>query len=156
MNDRDRAADPRGGNAAARIVLEVDALRAGFVPGACYAALIAVMAAIGGRPGDDPGSAMWVFALWAALLLAYTLAGYGAGRVRPLMPLTHGIVTGLATSAAWLVCRAVVAATRDIGPVVSLAVIASNVVLGSSFAMFGAMLATRFAPTPRRDPSPGP
>lgn len=156
MNERDPAGDPRGGDAEARIVIEVDALRAGVVPGACYVALIALMAAIGGRPGDDPGSAMWVFALWAALLLAYTLAGYGAGRTRPLMPLTHGILTGLATSLAWLVCRAVVAAARDIGPVVSLAVIASNVVLGTTFAMFGAMLATRFAPTPRRDSAPGP
>lgn len=156
MNETGPAGDAPGEAPDARIVLEVDALRAGIAPGAFYVVLIAVMAAIGGRSGDDPGGALWILSLWSALLLAYTLAGYGAGRARPSMPLAHGILTGFATSVVWLVARGVVAATRDIGPVISLAVLGSNLVLGATFAMFGAMIATRFAPTARRDPPPRP
>lgn len=131
----------------ARIVIELRSLRAGVSAGLFGVLIVAIGYAIGDRRVDDLTGTAWVYVLMAGLIFSYALAGYGAGRLRPAMPLTHGILAGLGTFAGWMVLRAAIVWVRDSGHPVAWNQVATNLLLGSAFGMFGSMFASRHAPT---------
>lgn len=139
------APDPEGAPDA-RIVVELAALRAGVGAGLFGVLIVAIAYALFDRNVDDVGGTLWVFVLWAGLIFSYALAGYGAGRMRPLMPLTHGILAGVGTFVGWIVLRAIIVAVRDGDGALAWRSIATNLLLGATFGMFGSMFATRHAP----------
>lgn len=134
----------------ARIVIELRSLRAGVGAG-MFGVLFVAMGyatgyAIDDRNMDDVTGTVWVYLLMVGLIFSYALAGYAAGRQRPAMPLTHGILAGLGTFFGWMVLRAVIVWVRDSGHAIAWNQIATNLLLGSAFGMFGSMFATRYAP----------
>ncbi len=130
----------------ARFVIELGSLRAGVGAGLFGVLFVALAFAFGDRKVDDFTGTMWVYVVWGALLFSYALAGYGAGRTRPEMPLTHGILAGIGTFVAWIALRAVIVVVRDVGHPLAWRPIATNLLIGSAFGMFGSMFATRHAP----------
>jgi|CXWL01.1.fsa_nt_gi hypothetical protein len=130
----------------ARIVIELRPLRAGVSAGMFGVLFVAIGYAIEDHKIDDVTGTVWVYLLMAGLIFSYALAGYGAGRQRPAMPLTHGILAGLGTFAGWMVLRALIVSVRDSGHAIAWSQIATNLLLGSTFGMFGSMFATRHAP----------
>jgi hypothetical protein len=131
----------------ARIVIELKPLWAGVSAGMFGVLFVAIGYAIGDRKVDDLTGTAWVYVLMAGLIFSYALAGYGAGRQRPAMPLTHGILAGVGTFVGWMVLRAAIVWVRDTGHPIAWNQVATNLLLGSAFGMFGSMFATRHAPT---------
>ncbi len=132
----------------AKIVIELASLWQGVSAGLFGVLFVAFGYALGDGRIDDFTGTLWVYVLLAGLVFCYALAGYGAGRSRPLMPLTHGILAGVGTFAGWMVLRAIIVAVKDSGHPIAWDQVATNLLLGAAFGMFGAMFATRHAPKP--------
>ncbi len=140
--------DAGGSTPDAKIVLELAALRSGIGAGMFGVLLVAIAYAIFDSEIDDITGTLWVFVLWGALMFSYALAGYGAGRPRPEMPLTHGILAGVGTFAGWIILRAIIVTVRNGDGALDWRAVTTNLLLGSVLGMFGAMFATRHAPRP--------
>ena len=61
---------------------------------------------------DDSG---WIYPLFVLILLGYFVAGWVAGRARPTMPLTHGVLAGVGVLVLWIPVRVVIWVVREDG-----------------------------------------
>ncbi len=99
---------------------------------------------------DDSG---WVYPLFVLILAAYFLAGWVAGRAEAETPLMHGTLAGVGVLVLWIPIRIVIWAVREDdrglfrGRDASLrpGQVFGNLVIAATFAMVGALLASRRA-----------
>jgi len=61
---------------------------------------------------DDSG---WIYPLFVLILVGYCAAGWAAGRARPAMALTHGMLAGIGVIVIWIPVRIVIWALREDG-----------------------------------------
>ncbi|MDG2261164.1 MAG: hypothetical protein P8N50_02385 [Actinomycetota bacterium] len=117
------------------------------VRGSLATALIVIpLAIVIGRVIDDESN--WQVPLTFAVLAGFVAGGAVAGRRSPLTPAVHGAITAVPCL---LVVTMVAVASRAFGEGdVSLGLIISQIVVGSSLGMLGGAAAARFGdkPTP--------
>ena len=61
---------------------------------------------------DDSG---WIYPLFVLILVGYFAAGWVAGRSRPTMPLTHGVLAGIGVLVLWIPVRIIIWVVREDG-----------------------------------------
>lgn len=109
---------------------------------------------------DDSG---WVYPLFVLILVGYFVAGWIAGRAETPTPLMHGTLAGIGVLVIWIPVRILIWVIREDdrglfrGNDAALrpGQIFGNLVIASSFAMLGALLASRrTAAAARVEPPP--
>ncbi len=130
----------------ALIVVDLGSIRSGALSGLFGICFVAIGYALSDRRIDDLASTAWVYLLLGGLIFSYGLAGYAAGRTRPAMPLTQGILVGFIMFVAWMLIRAAIATTTSRGSAFALSQLSTNLVLAPTCAMFASRFASKNAP----------
>ena len=87
--------------------------------GACYGLAVivpvTVLRVILDREVHDFDDSGWIYPLFVLILVGYFVAGWVAGRARPTMPLTHGVLAGVGVLVLWIPVRVVIWVVREDG-----------------------------------------
>lgn len=134
-------------------------VRRGALLGAGLILVISIAGALVDRAVDDFDDSAWPVTIFLAILVAYGVAGWGAGRVALGSPLTNGALASLGAFAVWVPVRILIWAVRDDSPglvsgddaVFSLGGVFANLVFAAALGMVGALLAARRARGPLAD-----
>lgn len=123
---------------------DLGAVGRGVAAGLVVVVPVSVLVELVDRTLDDFDDSPWLLVPFAAVLVAYFLAGRTAASRSRHAPVLHGIVAGLAAFAGWLAVRVAIPAAQGdeigFGPRAVLV----NALLAGTFAAFGAT-------TPDRD-----
>lgn len=133
------------------MTLDRRAVARGAAVGTALIVVITIAGAIIDRSIDDFDDTGWPVTIFLAILVAYTIAGWWAGRATAAGPLTTGALAGLAAFAIWVPLRVLIWAVRDDSrglftgdnAVFSLGGIFANLVFASTLGMVGALVAAR-------------
>jgi hypothetical protein len=125
----------------------------GAVVGAVLIFVVSVAGAIIDRSVDDFDDSGWPVTIFLAVLAAYTVAGWWAGRSTASGPLTTGALAGIGAFAAWVPIRILIWAVRDDSKglvsgdnaVFSLGGVFANLVFAAALGMVGALIGARRA-----------
>ena len=123
----------------------------GALLGAALILPITVAGALIDRAMDDFDDSAWPVTIFLAVLVAYALAGWWAGRRAGDAPLTNGAVAGLGAFAVWLPLRVLIWLVRDDSKglvsgddaVFTAGGLLGNLVFAAALGMIGALLAAR-------------
>jgi hypothetical protein len=139
----DEGSSPRP---AARLVIDITALRRGIVGGLVLIVPISVIVALVSH-GKRTGNGGWVLVAFIAILYAYATAGYGAARTRPEAPLSHGMLAGLGAFLVWLLVRLAVPIVRGEHLGFGVVAVVTNALFAVALGAAGGRLAARRGPT---------
>lgn len=125
------------------------AVAEGALLGAALILPITVAGALIDRAMDDFDDSAWPVTLFLAILAAYALAGWWAGRRAGDAPLTNGALAGLGAFAAWIPLRVLIWLLRDdskglVGgddAVFTAGGLLGNLVFAAALGMVGALIA---------------
>jgi len=131
---------------AARLVIDITALRRGIVGGLVLIVPISVIVALVSH-GKRSGNGGWVLVAFIAILYAYATAGYGAARTRPEAPLSHGMLAGLGAFLVWLLVRLAVPLVRGEHLGFGVVAVVTNALFAVALGAAGGLLAARRGPT---------
>ena len=128
-------------------------VRRGALLGAGLILVISIVGALIDRAVDDFDDSAWPVTIFLAILVAYGVAGWGAGRVALGSPLTNGALAGLGAFAVWVPVRILIWAVRDDSrglvsgddAVFSVGGVFANLVFAATLGMVGALLGARRA-----------
>ena len=123
----------------------------GALLGAALILPITVAGALIDRAMDDFDDSAWPVTIFFAVLAAYALAGWWAGRRSGDAPLTNGAVAGLGAFAVWVPLRMLIWLVRDDSKglvsgddaVFTAGGLLGNLVFAAALGMVGALLAAR-------------
>jgi hypothetical protein len=113
---------------------------------------ITVVGALIDRAMDDFDDSAWPVTIFLAILVAYAIAGWWAGRAGgPASPLTTGALASLGAFVVWVPVRVLIWVARDDSkglftgddPVFTLGGLFANLVFAAALGMVGALIATR-------------
>jgi hypothetical protein len=143
-------------------VIDGRAVLRGALLGLVVIVPIAVLYALLDRTIDDFDDSGWAPLFVVAIVLAYLVAGIGAGRIAFDAPLSNGALAGLGALALWLPLRVLIWAVRDASnglltgddPVFGPSRILGQAVLAAAFGLLGALLAARRARRTRAGTDP--
>jgi hypothetical protein len=94
-------------------VIQGRAIARGALLGLVVIVPVAVLYALLDRAVDDFENSGWAPLFALAILVAYVVAGVGAGRLVPDAPMANGALAGLGALALWLPLRVLIWAMRD-------------------------------------------
>lgn len=76
---------------------------------------VTVLRVILDRELDDFDDSGWIYPLFVLILVGYFVAGWVAGRARPAMALTHGLLAGIGVLVVWIPVRIIIWVVREDG-----------------------------------------
>jgi hypothetical protein len=125
----------------------------GAVVGTALIVVITITGAIIDRSVDDFDDTGWPVTIFLAILAAYAVAGWWAGRVTTGGPLTTGALAGLGAFAVWVPVRILIWAVRDDSrglfsgddAVFSVGGVFANLVFAATLGMVGGLVGARRA-----------
>ena len=125
----------------------------GALTGLAVIVPVTVLRVVLDRELTDFDNSGWVYPLFVLILAGYFLAGWVAGRTETESPLMHGTLAGIGVLVLWIPVRIVIWAVREDdrglfrGNDAALrpGQLFGNVVIAATFAMVGALLASRRA-----------
>jgi hypothetical protein len=143
-------------------VIRARAVARGALLGLVVIVPVAVLYAFLDRAVDDFEDSGWAPLFALAILIAYVVAGVGAGRLGLEAPMANGALAGLGALALWLPLRVLIWAMRDASnelfsgtdPVFSASRLLGQAVLAAALGAAGAFVAARR--TRPGEASPGP
>jgi len=129
------------------------AIGRGALIGAGLILVISIAGAVIDRAVDDFDDSGWPVTIFLAILVAYAIAGWWAGRAAPASPLTIGALAALGAFAAWVPIRILIWAVRDDSKglfsgddaVFTIGGVFANLVFAATLGMVGALVAARRA-----------
>lgn len=135
------------------MTLDRRAVLRGAGVGTALIVAITIAGAIIDRSIDDFDDTGWPVTIFLAILVAYAIAGWWAGRATVAGPLTNGALAGLGAFAVWVPLRVLIWAVRDDSrglftgdeAVFNLGGVFANVVFAATLGMVGALVAARRA-----------
>lgn len=131
--------------------LQARAIGRGALLGLVVIVPVAVISALADRVVDDFESSGWAPLFALAIIVAYLVAGVGAGRVALDAPMANGALAGLGALALWLPLRILIWALRDpsnelftgTDPVFSASRLLGQAALAAGLGALGAVFAAR-------------
>jgi hypothetical protein len=127
------------------MTLERDALLRGAAAGVAVIVPLSVVVAILEHNVDDLEGSGWMIVPFLAILAAYVLAGYCAGRTALAAPMSQGAVAALIAFVGWLVVRIVVPTIQGDGLGFGVKAVVTNALLAAAFCFLGGALSGREA-----------
>jgi hypothetical protein len=133
------------------VIVDRRAVARGTAVGTALIVVITVAGAIIDRSVDDFDDTGWPVTIFLAILVAYTIAGWWAGRATTAGPLTTGALAGLGAFVVWVPLRVLIWAVRDDSrglftgddAVFSLGGVFANLVFAATLGMVGALIGAR-------------
>lgn len=133
--------------------LDWGAVVRGALLGATLILVVSIAGAIIDRSIDDFDDSGWPVTIFLAVLAAYAVAGWWAGRSTHGGPLTIGALAGIGAFAAWVPIRILIWAVRDDSKglvsgddaVFTLGGVFANLVFAAALGMVGALIGARRA-----------
>jgi hypothetical protein len=140
-----------------RRAIDPGAVGRGVAVGLAVIVPVSILVELFDRALDDFDDSPWLLVPFAAVLVAYFLAGRTAASRSRYAPVMHGIVAGLAAFTGWLAARVAIPAVQgdDIG--FGPRAVLVNALLAGAFAAFGATTPARdrlTSPDGAQTPSP--
>ena len=134
-----------------RPLVDWPAVLRGAIAGLVVIVPVTVLRALVSHRVHDFDHSAWAAPFFFAILVAYAVAGWVAGRSTPGAPLSNGALAGLGSVVLWLPLRIAIWAIRDdhrglftgAHPTMTVAQVFGALVLAAAFGILGALLAAR-------------